>query len=89
MTREEIFDKVETLILKTMKSSLKASEITEDFLLASDIGMDSIDYIELTIDIDKFFGINTNSNEIEKIWNRGATVKDIVDLIIKTKEEEE
>ena len=85
MTRQDILDTVIDLIEDVVLHPIDVA-ITEQSVLTEI--MDSLDFVELSLKIDTNFGISTDYQFMKNMFNNGCTVSDIVDLIIKTKEEE-
>lgn len=75
MNREKIFDKVKTAILTTL--DVEESVIKEETKIVTDLGADSIDEVELVIELEKNFDVNISDAEAEKF----ETVRDIVDYL--------
>lgn len=86
MTRQDILDTVIDLIEDVVLHPIDVA-ITEQSVLTEI--MDSLDFVELYQKIDTNFGISTDYQFMENMFNNGCTVSDIVDLIIKAKEDEE
>lgn len=77
MKRKEIIEKVTTIIVNILM--IDESEIIETANLQDDLGMDSIDAVELIMDIEKEFNIFIPDDEAESI----KTVGEIYDYIEK------
>lgn len=75
MERSEIFEKVKGIISE--KLGVGDSEITENASFIDDLGADSLDTVELVMELEEKFGINIPDEDAEKI----RTVKDAVDYI--------
>ncbi|MDD3725680.1 MAG: acyl carrier protein [Candidatus Ratteibacteria bacterium] len=79
MDRNEIFVKVQEIVSE--KLGVSTSEITEGASFIDDLGADSLDTVELVMDLEDKFGIDIPDEDAEKI----RTVKDAVDYIEKNK----
>ena len=69
-------------ILKTMRTQLaergiEADKVQYDANLAQDLGLDSLDTVEMTLGLEESFGIEIPDSDLEDV----ATVGDAVDLI--------
>ena len=69
-------------ILKTMRTQLAergvdADKVQYDASLAQDLGLDSLDTVEMTLGLEESFGIEIPDSDLEDV----ATVGDAVDLI--------
>jgi acyl carrier protein len=75
MNRQEIFDKVKKILIE--KLSVNEADIKEDSSLVDDLGVDSLDLVELLMKFEEEFKVEISEEESQKI----LTVKDIVDFI--------
>lgn len=75
MPRQEIFEKVKKILIE--KLSVNESDIKEDSSLVDDLGVDSLDLVELLMKFEEEFKIEISEEETQKI----LTIKDIVDFI--------
>jgi acyl carrier protein len=76
MTREEIMNKL-TEILKDR--GFDTDGITEESKLVDDIGLDSLDLVDLTMDIEDAFSIQIPDEDLPKL----DTVGKVVDYILE------
>jgi acyl carrier protein len=58
---------------------IEASDVTEESHLVNDLGLDSLDTVELTLGLEEKFGIEIPDTELENV----ATVGDAATLIEK------
>jgi len=72
-TKNEIFQ-----FLKNILSDLGFDEITENQSLKNDIGLDSLDSVELIMKCENEFDISVTDSEIDTL----ETIEDIINLII-------
>jgi acyl carrier protein len=75
MNRQEIFEKVKKILME--KLSVNETDIKEDSSLVDDLGVDSLDLVELLMKFEEEFKVEISEEESQKI----LTVKDIVDFI--------
>jgi len=75
MNRQEIFEKVKKILVE--KLSVNEADIKEDSSLVDDLGVDSLDLVELLMKFEEEFKVEISEEESQKI----LTVKDIVDFI--------
>ena len=54
MTREEIEEKVKGFMIEELE--LEENELVADALLKDDLGIDSLDYVDIVVIVDKIFG---------------------------------
>lgn len=79
MNRENIEAKVKEIIAD--KAECDVSEVKEQTNLEETLGMDSLDRVELIMDIEREFCITIPDDDAEK----AITTKDCVDLVEKYK----
>ncbi|MGH2694270.1 MAG: acyl carrier protein [Actinomycetota bacterium] len=75
-------DDVHEEIFETIKSHLVGRGIDQEVVtreadLASDIGLDSLDVVELTLALEERYGIEIPDEDLENV----ATVRDAIELI--------
>lgn len=75
MTREKIKEKIVGII----EDLGVGAEVTEESSLANDLGFDSLDVVELTINVEKEFRIDISDDEVSEV----KTVKDVIDVVEK------
>lgn len=79
MSREEIEVKVKEIVAE--KADCEISEVNDQTNLEETLGMDSLDRVELLMEIEKEFGITIPDDDADKV----ITTKDCVDLVEKLK----
>lgn len=70
-----VFDKVKEIIVKELKTN--PEKVTLEASLKDDLGADSLDAVEIVMDIEDEFGIQIDDTKAESI----ATVGDLVSYI--------
>ncbi|MDQ5816568.1 MAG: acyl carrier protein [Actinomycetota bacterium] len=75
-------DEKRNQILETMRTQLsergiEGNKVQLDATLAQDLGLDSLDTVEMTLGLEESFGIEIPDSDLENV----ATVGDAVDLI--------
>ena len=76
-SREEIESGVREIIAKCMQ--LETYEVKNDDLMKEDIGCDSIDCVEIVMELEKEFDINIPDNEVDAA--AGWTVSELCDYV--------
>lgn len=72
-----VFDKVKEIIIKELK--VEESKVTEAASLKDDLGADSLDAVEIIMDIEDEFGLVIDDEKAEAIATVGDLVKYIED----------
>ena len=76
-SREEIESGVREIIAQDM--DLRTDEVNNDDLMKEDIGCDSIDCVEIVMDLEKEFSISIPDNECDAA--AGWTVSELCDYV--------
>lgn len=79
MNKEDIEVRVKEIIAE--KAECEISEVNDQTNLEETLGMDSLDRVELLMEIEKEFGITIPDDDADKV----ITTKDCVDLVVKFK----
>ena len=75
MNKDEIYEKLKEIIVEQL--GVNAEEIKPESTFADDLSADSLDIVELVMEIEEKFGISIPDDDAEKI----LTVEDIVNFI--------
>ncbi|MGN1269659.1 MAG: acyl carrier protein [Clostridia bacterium] len=75
MSKEEIFEKVKTIVVDQLGTS--EENVKEEATFVDDLAADSLDIVELVMQIEEEFDMEIPDNEAEKI----VTVGDVVEYI--------
>jgi acyl carrier protein len=75
MTKEEIFGRVRTILVDAFE--LDPDDIAPSAHIIDDLDLDSIDAIDLAVDLEKETGLSLKENELREV----RLVQDVVDLI--------
>lgn len=75
MNKEEIKGKIKEIIVD--KNGVPAEQVTDNADFKADLGMDSLDNVELLMEIEKEFGITIPDDEAEK----AHTLNDCVEIV--------
>ena len=75
MNKEEIKGKIKEIIVD--KNDVPAEQVTDNADFKADLGMDSLDNVELFMEIEKEFGITIPDDEAEK----AHTLNDCVEIV--------
>ena len=72
MSNQEVFDKVAQLIAN--RFSVDASTVTEGMTFQQDLGADSLDVVELVMELEDEFGVQISDEDAENITTIGDAV---------------
>lgn len=75
MNKEEIFEKVKTIIIDQL--GVEEGSVKEEATFVDDLAADSLDVVELVMQIEEVFNMEIPDEAAEKI----VTVGDVVDYI--------
>lgn len=75
MNQEEIFDKVKETVVTCL--GVPESDVTMESSFIDDLGADSLDIVDLIMNLEETFNIEIPDSDAEKV----ATVGDVVDYI--------
>ena len=79
MKKEEIFDVVKEIIMD--KVEVEENQINLDSSLLDDIGADSIEMLDIAMEIEIRLGVKIKSSELASI----ETIQDVVDFVYNKK----
>ena len=79
MSEEEIFEKVKEIIIEHL--GIEEDRITKTATLAEDLAADSLDVVEVVMEIEDTFKIEIPDDDAEKIPTVGAVVQYIKERI--------
>ena len=69
MTREEIEEKVKGFMIEELE--LEENDLVADALLKDDLGIDSLDYVDIVVIVDKIFGFKIKPEEMTEVKTLG------------------
>lgn len=69
MTREEIEEKVKGFMIEELE--LEEDELVAEALLKDDLGIDSLDYVDIVVIVDKIFGFKIKPEEMSDVKTLG------------------
>jgi acyl carrier protein len=75
MERKEIESKVNTFLIDEME--IEAGDIRDDARLREDIGLDSLDFVDIVVIVEKTFGFKIKPEEMSRV----LTLKDFYGYI--------
>jgi acyl carrier protein len=84
-TRQRILDQLTHSVRKLRGKRVETANLTEDALLGADLGLDSLDMLEVRFDIEDAWKIEISDSEAEAL----SSVRDVVDKILAKCEAEQ
>ena len=79
MDKDTIFEKVRTIISQGTRGRIRASDIDFNVDLVSEMGIDSIEALELTLMIEEEFSVRVEDDDLNREFFR--SLKGLVDYI--------
>ena len=79
-SREEVQEQVREILVERL--DIDEGDVTEDASLRDDLKADSLDLVELIMDLEERFGVKISDEEAQSI----GTVGEAVDFIVKASE---
>jgi len=78
MTREEIKQKVFSVLREQFGIAFAGQSITNATRIVEDLGADSLDLVELTMELEDAFDIRITDEDAEKLTTVGAAIEYIM-----------
>lgn len=69
MTREEIDEKVKDFMIDELE--IEEDQLVPEALLKDDLGIDSLDYVDIVVIVDKIFGFKIKPEEMTDVKTLG------------------
>jgi len=76
MNKEEIINKINVFLVEEFE--LEADQLKPEALLKSDLGIDSLDFVDIIVIIERTFGFKVKGEEMANV----KTLQDFYDYVI-------
>ena len=83
MEKGEIFQKVKKSICKVLNIDVNEEEIKDDALLYDDLGIDSVDNIDLVVELEDVFKIELPTSSLSYMKSVDTIVNQVQELLNK------
>ena len=70
MTKQEIIDKINEFLIEEIE--IEPDDMNPDALLTKDLGIDSLDFVDIVVIVEKTFGFKILGEELVEIKTLGA-----------------
>lgn len=81
MEREE----VKRMVIKVVEDKLGCEEVYEESSLKNDLGADSLDNVEICMELENRLEVVVTDEETDKVFSDDATVKKVIDFFHEKK----
>ncbi|MDR1182814.1 MAG: acyl carrier protein [Bacteroidales bacterium] len=65
MTREEVIQKVNTFLIEEIE--IEENLLKEDALLKEELGIDSLDFVDIVVIVERYFGFKIKPEEMSNV----------------------
>ena len=79
MTREEIFDQIKEMLVEQL--GVDEDDVKDSASFADDLDADSLDLVELIMEMEDKFGVKISDEEAEKIRTVGQAVDFVAERV--------
>jgi acyl carrier protein len=79
MTREEVTEKVNTFLIEEIE--IEEETLTEDALLKENLGIDSLDFVDIVVIVERHFGFKIKPEEMANVRTLGQFYDYIYDKV--------
>jgi acyl carrier protein len=69
MTKEEVIEKVNTFLIDEIE--IEANLLKEDALLKENLGIDSLDFVDIVVVVERYFGFKIKPEEMANVRTLG------------------
>ncbi len=77
MSHDEIIKRLGTILTEKMKKEIDMDKVTNDSMLQEDIGIDSLEVVELLYEIEQEFNVSISDDEATGLKNVNDVVENI------------
>lgn len=84
LTRAEVADRVRAIVMTNLQPDIPREKITETSSLIDDLGGDSLDTVEVVIDLESTFNIELTDAAMERIVTIGDATAVVIEALATT-----
>ena len=79
-----MFESIQKTVIETVASHLgmNPEDITPDTSLTTDLKVDSLDFVEICIELEDNYGMTFDVEEMGKFMSASTTINDVVEYLI-------
>jgi len=81
LTRAEIAERVQAIVLAVLQPDMPRETVTATTSLAADLAADSLDMVEVAIDMECTFNVEIDNDALERIETVGDAAQAVIDAL--------
>jgi acyl carrier protein len=86
LSREQVLEQVKQIVAEF--AVMPPTEIRETHLLLEELGLDSLDLVECSMEVEEEFGVSVSDQMVEQVKTVGDIVDGVMELLAQPRAEE-